>query len=213
MVEIKKVIILGASAFAEEVADIVTKIGDYEVIGFVEGINSDRCKETLLDLPIYWIDDLAQLQRWCQGICAVGSTKRKHFIRQAINAGLSFTSAVHPLAQVSNTSKLGEGAIVSPGVIIAANTAIGSHVIINRGALIGHHVKIGDYVTISPGANIAGRTQIGDCCYIGMGAIIIDGISIGHNSIVAAGAVVTKDVPESVMVTGIPAKITKQLAG
>jgi UDP-perosamine 4-acetyltransferase len=213
MKEKKKIIILGASVFAEEVADIVAQIGDCEVVGFVEGINRDRCKERLLGLPIVWIEEVGELQNGCQGLCAVGSTKRKHFIQQAIDAGLSFTSAVHPSAQVSNTSKIGEGTIVSPGVIVAAHTAIGSHVIVNRGVLIGHHTNVGDFVTISPGANIAGRVKIGDCCYIGMGSIVIDGIAIGSNSIVAAGAVVTKDVPENVLVAGIPAKVTKQLEG
>jgi acetyltransferase EpsM len=209
----EKIVILGASVFAEEVADVLSQIGKYELVGFVEGINRERCNETLLGLPITWIEDVGQLKNKCQGICAVGSTKRKHFIQQAVNAGLSFASAVHPSAHVSYTSEFGHGTIVNPGVIIAAHTAIGSHVIINRGALIGHHAKIGDYVTISPGANIAGRTRIGDCCYIGMGSIVIDGISIGRNSVVAAGAVVTKDVSENVMVAGIPAKITKKLVG
>ena len=207
----KKIAILGASVFAEEVADIVTQIGDCEVVGFVEGIDRARCKETHLGLPVIWIEDVGQLQNGCQGICAVGSTKRKHFIQQAIDAGLTFTSAVHPSAQMSNTSKIGEGTIVSPGVIIAAYTAIGSHVIVNRGAMIGHHAKIGDYVTISPGANIVGRVNIGDCCYIGMGAVIVDGITIGNNSIVGAGSVVTKNVPSNVQVLGSPARISKEL--
>lgn len=211
MEEKKKIIIMGASVFAEEVADIISQTGIFELVGFVEGMSRERCKEKLLGLPITWIEDVGPMQNECQGICAVGSTKRKQFISQALNAGLKFTSVVHPSAQVSDSSRVGQGTIVSPGVIVAAQTTIGSHVIINRGALIGHHAKIGDYVTISPGANIAGRTLIGDCCYIGMGSIVIDGISIGRNSIVAAGAVVTRDVPESVMVAGIPAKVTKQI--
>jgi sugar O-acyltransferase (sialic acid O-acetyltransferase NeuD family) len=207
----KKIVILGASAFAEEVADIISQIGTCELIGFVEGINRERCKERLRGLTVTWIDEVGKFQTDCHGICAVGSTKREIFIQQAVRAGLGFTSILHPTALVSKTSKLGQGTIVSPGVIIAAYTEIGEHVIINRGALIGHHASIDNYVTVSPGANIAGRTRIGDCCYIGMGSIVIDGISIGRNSVVAAGAVVTKDVPESVMVAGMPAKIMKKM--
>ena len=73
-----KIIILGASVFAEEVADIVMQIGAYEVVGFVEGINRDRCKERLLGLPIVWIEEVGKLQNGCLGLCAVGTTKRKH---------------------------------------------------------------------------------------------------------------------------------------
>jgi acetyltransferase-like isoleucine patch superfamily enzyme len=36
-------------------------------------------------------------------------------------------------------------------------------------------------------------------------------VSIGSNVIVGAGSVVTKDVPDNVMVVGIPAKIVKEL--
>ncbi len=207
----KKVIILGASVFAEEVADIIAQIGKYDIVGFVEGIDKKKCGDRLLSLPIVWIEDLGKLDNGCHGICAVGSTKREHFIKQALHAGLKFTTVVHPSSQVSDTSKLGAGTIVSPGVIIASHTTIGSHVIINRGSMIGHHARIGDYVTISPGANIAGRVTINDCCYIGMGSIIIDGISIGNNSVVGAGSVVTKNVPSYSQVLGAPARITKEL--
>jgi acetyltransferase-like isoleucine patch superfamily enzyme len=44
-----------------------------------------------------------------------------------------------------------------------------------------------------------------------MGAVILDGISVGSNSVVGAGAVVTKDVPGSVQVMGIPARISKEI--
>lgn len=43
-----------------------------------------------------------------------------------------------------------------------------------------------------------------------MGAVVIDGITIGSRSVVAAGAVVIKDVPNNVLVAGVPAKIVKE---
>jgi UDP-perosamine 4-acetyltransferase len=211
--ERQKLIILGASLFAEEVADYISESEDYEVVGFVEGLRRERCNETLFNLPVIWVDDVARLEDFSsyKAVCAVGTIKRKHFIQQAVNAGLSFATIVHPAAQVSHTAKLGDGTIVSPGAVIAARARIGGHVIINRGCLIGHHVEIGDYVTISPGANIAGRVKIGNLCYIGMGAVILDGISVGNNSVVGAGSVVTKDVPPFVQVLGVPARISKEI--
>jgi len=210
----EKLIILGAGLFAEEVADYIFRIKDYELVGFIEGVDRRRCDGKLLNHPIIWIDDVSRLVELdsCKAVCAVGTTKRKHFIQQAVSSGLKFATIVHPAAQVSNSAILGKGTIISPGAIIAANTRIGCHVIINRGCLIGHHVEIGNYVTISPGANIAGKAKIGDLCYIGMGAVIIDGISVGNNSIVGAGSVVTKDVPCSVKVLGIPARISKEIS-
>ena len=50
---------------------------------------------------------------------------------------------------------------------------------------------------------------VGDNCYVGTGATILGPIRIGNNVTIAAGAVVTKDVPDNVVVAGVPAKIVK----
>jgi sugar O-acyltransferase (sialic acid O-acetyltransferase NeuD family) len=207
----EKLLILGASLFAEEIADVLSDFNQFELVGFVEGINPEKCHQPLFNLPVIWIDDVSKLDKTYKSICAVGSTKRKQFIQQALNLGLSFTSVIHPLAKISKATSVGEGCIVCAGAIIASHVNIGQHVITNRGCLIGHHTQVGNYVTISPGANIAGRVKIGDCSYIGMGAIVLDGISIGANSIVGAGAVVTRDVPDCVQVVGIPARVVKTI--
>ena len=52
--------------------------------------------------------------------------------------------------------------------------------------------------------------HIGRDCFVGSGAIINGGVKIGDHSVVGAGAVVTKDVPEKVMVAGVPAKVIRK---
>ena len=52
---------------------------------------------------------------------------------------------------------------------------------------------------------------IGDNVWVGAGAVILPGCKIGNNSVIAAGAVVCNDVPNNVMVAGVPAKIKKKL--
>lgn len=46
-----------------------------------------------------------------------------------------------------------------------------------------------------------------DNCFIGAGTIILPGVTIGPNAIVAAGAVVNSDVPDGMIVGGVPAKV------
>lgn len=52
-----------------------------------------------------------------------------------------------------------------------------------------------------------GRIVIGDDVWIAANAVILPGVTIGSHSIVAAGAVVTQDVPEYVVVAGVPARV------
>ena len=44
---------------------------------------------------------------------------------------------------------------------------------------------------------------------IGASATILPGVTIGHCAKVAAGALVTKDVPDTTFVAGVPARIMK----
>jgi acetyltransferase EpsM len=207
-----KLLILGSNIFAEEVADLAEDTAGYEVSGFVENLDQARCQSQLLGKQIHWVDELGAF-RDCKLISGIGTTKRRVFIEQVARYGLSFATLVHPSARISSTCRLGIGSILSVGAIVASHTNIGHHVIVNRGVLIGHHTTISDYVTISPGANIAGKCEIGTGSYIAMGAIIIDRVKIGQNSVVGAGSVVTKDVPDNVLVMGVPARIVKENVG
>lgn len=52
-----------------------------------------------------------------------------------------------------------------------------------------------------------GCMEIGNNVFIGTGSIILYDTKIGSNVIVAAGSIITKDVPDNVVVAGIPAKV------
>ena len=203
-------LILGTRTLSVEIADLVSGIPEFQLAGFVENMDRQKCMEKLEGLPILWVDDLAGLADTHWAVCGLATTHRSRFIEQAANFGIRFAKLVCPSAQISPKSHAGAGTIISPGVIIASHTSLGCHVLVNRGVLIGHHTDIGDYVTIQPGANIAGACKIGESTYIGMGAIVLDHIKIGAHSVVGAGAVVNKDVPDFVQVVGVPARIVKE---
>ena len=206
----EKLAILGRGLFALEVVDLVEETGRYEVTAFIENWDREETRQSLLGRPIIWIDETASLASTHKAVCALGTTHRQGFIEQAAAIGFEFATIIHPSVRLSSKSSVGEGSILSVGVVVAAYTTVGRHVIINRGSLIGHHTTIHDYVTISPGANIAGSVTIGDGTYVGIGAIVLDHRTIGAHAVIGAGAVVTRDVPDRVQVMGIPARITKE---
>jgi len=76
---------------------------------------------------------------------------------------------------------------------------------------VGLPLVIEDYVTVGHNAVIHGL-KVGKGSLIGIGAVILEGVTIGVGSIVGAGAVVTKDVPNGVIVAGIPAKLMRSLS-
>lgn len=201
---------MGTGIFAVEVADLASDIPGVQVTAFVENMRPERCRETLENLPIVWVDALERLAGTHATVCGLGTTRRFRFTDQAARYHIPFATLVHPRARVSSRSVVGEGTIMSVGAVVAARTHIGQHVVVNRGALIGHHTTIGNCVTIGPGANVAGMCRIGEATYVGVGAIVLDHVSVGAHCVIGAGAVVTHDVPDHVQVMGMPARIVKE---
>lgn len=206
----KPLLILGTGLFAVEIADLAVEIPGVTVAGFVENMDRQKCAQPLDGKSVHWIEDLGERVKTHRFVCGLGTTHRGRFTDQIAALGGEFATLVHPTARVPATSSLGPGTILNVGVIIASHTTLGAHVCVNRGATIGHHTRLDDFVTIGPGVNLAGSCHIGSAVYVGIGATIIDHIKIGARSVVGAGAVVTTEVPERVLVVGVPAKIVKR---
>ncbi len=61
------------------------------------------------------------------------------------------------------------------------------------------------------GNNINADVEIGEGVWIGARCTILPGVKIGNGVVIAAGAVVTKDVPDNVLIGGVPAKVLREL--
>jgi sugar O-acyltransferase (sialic acid O-acetyltransferase NeuD family) len=125
--------------------------------------------------------------------------------------GLTFTSLVHPQAYVSQMAQLSGGVFIGANSVIAPGVFLAEHVFINRGVTIGHDTHIGAYSRVQPGSNLGGLSRIGEGVTIGIGATLLERLQIGDRSVIAAGSVVLHDVPENVLVAGIPAAVKKRL--
>ena len=93
----------------------------------------------------------------------------------------------------------------------------------NQEIVIGDNVSIGMNVTfccvshkIADSECRAGEHEYNSIivkkgAWIGANVTILPGVIIGQGSVVAAGTLVKKDVPDNVVVAGVPAKIIKHL--
>jgi acetyltransferase EpsM len=199
----RRVILIGAASFAEEVSDLAAMAG-FEVAAWVEGV--DRAMADVAhDPPILWVDDQADFEPNLPILPAIGSVLRMGIVRRLVGEGRQLATLIHPSAVVSPSASIEPGCVVSPLVVVGARSRIGEGTVLNRGALVGHHTEIGCYSFVGPGANVAGKVILGEQVYLGAGAVVRDRLRIGDRSVVGMGAVVVKDVPADVTVVGIPA--------
>lgn len=90
-------------------------------------------------------------------------------------------------------------------VYIGNNVDIAPNVVFNTG---GHLIGSSKH---RAGKGIITEISVGDGCWIGTGALIVNNTTINSGVVVAAGSVVIKNIPNNVLIAGVPAKIKKEL--
>jgi len=156
-------------------------------------------------LASIWLD-LVLYKLYLTGL--VPSHVYRQFIYRVAGMRLGRGSTIHMWARFyqPRNIQIGEDTIVGDHVffdgrdklIIGNHTDIASEVMVYNSE---HDLSAEDFAaTVAP-------VEIGDYVFIGPRAIIMPGVKIGRGAVVAAAAVVTKDVPEFVIVGGVPAKV------
>ncbi len=210
-----KLAIWGASGHALVVADIITLLGNYEIVGFLDDVNPERHRTEFHGLSILGgkeqLDELVDL-----GVkhllIAVGDCNARLRLSELIGArGFRLGTAIHPKSVVATDVSIGAGTVVCAGAVVNPGSTIGLSAIINTTASVDHECIVEAGVHIGPGAHLGGRVTVRRGAQVGIGAIVKDRTVIGANSMVGAGAVVVKDIPESVLAYGNPAKIIRRI--
>ena len=116
-------------------------------------------------------------------------------------------SAVPLLDKRYLNARIEPGAIIRDQVTIEDNAVVMMGAVINIGAEIGAGAVLAG--VIEPAS--AEPVRIGDNVLVGANAVVIEGVQVGNGSVVAAGAIGTQDVPENVVVAGVPARIIKEI--
>jgi acetyltransferase-like isoleucine patch superfamily enzyme len=130
-------------------------------------------------------------------------------VKIATNCAIFSRESEEGVLAIGNGTHIGDNTILD----ITDNLSIGNEVAIGPNCTIYTHDH--DYQQTNKaawkGGIIKKTVVIEDGAWIGSGVTVLPGVSIGENSVVAAGSVVTKNVPESTIWGGVPAKQIKTI--
>ncbi len=206
--------IIGAGGFGREVFSMVEAIaragGARYDVAFADDDPATADLERVASLGSYvacTVDALSERTDSFAAVIAIGSPVIRRAIAERLaTARVTFPSLVHPYATVGRNVVLGAGTVVAAGARLSTNIELGRHVHVDQNVTIGHDSNVNDFARLNPQACISGAVQVGSGALVGAAAVVLPGTSIGDFSTVGAGAVVTRDVPEGVIVKGVPAK-------
>ncbi|MDT7725567.1 MAG: hypothetical protein QOI21_2143 [Actinomycetota bacterium] len=85
---------------------------------------------------------------------------------------------------------------------------LGQRVLVSSGVqFVTHEGGVWLFRSEIPGIDVVAPITVGDDVVLGIRTIVLPGVSIGSRVIVGAGSVVTKNVPDGVVVAGVPARV------
>lgn len=142
-------------------------------------------------------------------VIGIGNPKVRREIAQSLSdhSKFSFPNLIHPSVDIESICvRMGQGNLVTKGVVVTCDIEIGDFNVINWNSTIGHDVSIGSYNVINPGCNLSGHVSVGDECLIGTGTQVLEHLVIVGGVIVGAGSVVTRSLVDRGTYFGIPAR-------
>lgn len=203
-------IIVGISGFGRETADVATAAG-HPILGFLDDRPSPEDLDRLARLGHQY---LGTVDEWLAGspeptcyVIGIASGRAKEIISTKLDAaGHIPTTVIHPTVTFGADTKIGRGGVYCAGARVTTNVTLGDHVNLNLNCTVGHDSVLNFGVSLNPTANIAGNVVVGARTLVGVGANVLQNLTVGEDVTVGASAVVTKDVPNGVIVKGIPGR-------
>lgn len=199
----KKLVFIGASGHGKVLADMAELCGYTDIIFLDDNPEVKTCGEypvvgSSKDIDTYTDRDF---------FVSIGSNKvREKFQTILENKGYRVISLVHPNATVAKSATVGHGTAIMAGAVVNAYATLGRGCIVNTCASVDHDCVLSPFVHVAVGAHVAGTVNIGTRAWIGAGATVSNNLSICEDCLLGAGAVAVKDILESGIYLGVPAK-------
>ncbi len=213
----KPLFVIGSSGHASTVLEAIELQGEYRVLGLLDSFEQ-KGKEKHGYPVIGAAEEAAELAKAyaCTSFfIAIGDNWKRWGMASKLMESLpsiEFATAVHPSVLISKTARVAHGCFLMAGVIVCANARIGRGCIVNTASTVNHDCMLADYASLSAGVHLGGACAIGIRSSVGLGSTVREKRLIGRDTVIGAGAVVLDDMPDEVVVYGVPAKVIRSRA-
>lgn len=205
----QRIAIIGSGELAKHIAHYAVQDNQYEVVGYFDDfavvgsmINSHQIIGKLNQVEQFFKE--GQFDQLLIGVGYTRMAYRKEVFERFLKI-VPFATFIHSSCFVDSNAKIAQGSIIFPRCTIYMGCVIKENVFIQVGSCI-TDCTIHSHTMISANVTIAGRSEIGKCCNIGVSTTIINDINLCDEVKTGAGAVVTKNISESGLYVGVPAK-------
>lgn len=201
--KMKKICIFGAGGFAKEVFWLAVQSG-LTVDAFIDVHPGEEYHGVKVQKEEHFNKDKHL------AVVAVGNPKlREKIVKQIIDRHGTqvFKTLVSTRANLMDPNiTVGYGSVVCASCILTCDIRLGMFSQLNLATTIGHDTTTGDFFTTAPGVHISGKVSAGERVYFGTNSSVIEDINICNDVVIGAGACVAKDIIESGVYVGVPAK-------
>lgn len=202
--KIKKLIIVGDSAFAEIAREYFDVDTEYEVVAFSVETPFLHRKE-LHGLPVVPFENLEQVYPPSDYSVYVGivytqlNRLRTRLMNAARQKGYALASYVSPRAFIWRNVEIGEHCFIFEDNTVQPFVKLGSNIVLWSGNHIGHHSVIRDNCFISSHVVISGFCEVGENTFMGVNATVANNVTIGKDNWVSPDVTILKNTSDNTL--------------
>lgn len=204
--------IVGAGKLGEQIAHYALTDNHYSKVVFIDDFSLEKEINGIKIIgrtdQIEYLFDKKLFDELIIGIGYKFLNKRKEIYTQ-LKDKIPFGKIMHSTSWIDGTAIIKRGSVIYPNCSIDLNSVVEENTVINNSCSISHDSIIGKHSFLSPSVSIAGFVKIEECCNIGINTTIIDNIQITSNTQTGGGTVVIKNIVESGLYVGNPAKFIR----
>lgn len=194
----RKVVIVGASAFAQIAHEYFHHDSDYEVAGF--SVEAEHLTQPeFCGLPLVAFETIersfppTEHDVYVAVVYGQLNRLRARLSSAAKQKGYRLASYVSSRAFVWPNVRMGEHCFIFENNVVQPFVCLGNDVVLWSGNHVGHHSTIEDHCFVSSHVVISGYAVVQEFCFLGVNATISNNVTVARDCWIGPGVVVTKN--------------------